>query len=232
MEKLVVANWKMNPQSEREAVRLAKASDFSGVVIAPPFVFLDAVGKILKKAELGAQDIFAPLKKSKKHTGEISPEMLKNLGVKYVILGHSERRALGETDAIVNREVLAALRAGLKVVLCVGENLSIRKRGIAAAKNFVKSQLKKDLKWLGKSLIIVSYEPIWAIGTGKNDSPKDAAEMAKFIKTVLTCKVLYGGSITSENISGFLKFKEIDGFLVGGASLKISEFSRIIKKTK
>src|SRR3989344_8072884 len=119
MNKLLIANWKMNPETLREAVRLARAEDLSGVVVAPPFVYLESAGKALRNAHLGAQDV--SLSEPRAVTGEISPVMLKNLGVKFVIVGHSERRALGETDEMINKKVIAALKAGLKVVLCVGE---------------------------------------------------------------------------------------------------------------
>ncbi len=236
MGKLIVANWKMAPGTEKEALKLAKASDGKNVVVCPPFVFLEAVGKNLKKAALGAQDI------------PVSPLMLKNLGVKYAILGHSDRRIkMGETDEMINKKVRAALAVGLKVILCVGENLVVRKKGIAAAKNFIKKQLQKDLKNLtnSKKLItnnlIVAYEPVWAISTNKNaknDTLADAAEMISFIKQFsisnfqFSVKVLYGGSVDGKNIGGFLKYKEIDGFLVGGASLRSREFSKIISKVE
>ncbi len=269
MSKLLVANWKMNPLTEGGAIKLAKASDKKGVVVCPPFVFLEAVGKVLKRAELGAQDVFwdkgafTPLEISRSKrlspsrqkresgfltgfTGEVSVKELKTLGVKYVILGHSERRIkMGETDEMVNKKVRAALAAGIKPILCVGENLAVRKKGIAAAKKFVKNQLQKDLKNLGLRAyalmprLIIAYEPVWAISTNKNaksDTPEDAAEMIKFIKQVLAPKayvlapkVLYGGSVSAKTIGGFLKQKEIDGFLVGGASLRPQEFGRIIK---
>jgi len=274
MSKLLVANWKMNPLTEGGAIKLAKASDKKGVVVCPPFVFLEAVGKVLKRAELGAQDVFwdkgafTPLEISRSKrlspsrqkresgfltgfTGEVSVKELKTLGVKYVILGHSERRIkMGETDEMVNKKVIAALKAGLKVILCVGEPTRGKMRNERGqtrkfAKQFVKNQLQKDLKSLGPKAyalmprLIIAYEPVWAISTNKNaknDTPEDAAEMIKFIKQVLAPKayvlapkVLYGGSVSAKTIGGFLKQKEIDGFLVGGASLRPQEFGRIIK---
>lgn len=248
MKKIVIANWKMNPETEAEAVKLAKAEDFKGVVITPPFVFLENIGEILKKAELGAQDVFIGSKNKKAYTGEVSPEMLKSLGVKYVIVGHSERRKnFKETDGIINKKVLAALKVGLKVILCVGEGKAQRAKGKEAAKRFVASQLKKDLRFptnykLFTTHLIVAYEPVWAISSNRNsksDTPQDALEIIKFIKSILNSqfkihnsKVLYGGSVSTKTIGGFLKYKEIDGFLVGGASLKVGEFRRIIKAVK
>ncbi|MGC9610884.1 MAG: triose-phosphate isomerase [Minisyncoccia bacterium] len=239
MSKLVVANWKMNPASLREAVKLAKACDKKGTVIAPPFVFLEEVGRTLKKAALGAQNV--SYESAGAHTGDISVRQLKSLGVKYAIIGHSERRASGETDAVINKKIKAALAGGLKVILCVGEKWSIRKKGIAAAKKFAASQFKRDLEGIISSNLkapdlIIAYEPVWAISTGKNDNPENASEMAIFIKKQITLihkskgiKVLYGGSVNAKNARSFLKAKNIDGLLVGGASLSSKEFGKIIK---
>jgi len=254
--KLPIANWKLNPTTLKEAIKLARETDKNGAVICPPFIFLLDVKKVLKRASLGAQDVF--WEEEGPYTGEVSPAMLKSFGVKYVIIGHSERRRwLNETDEMVNKKVKAALEAGLKVILCVGEQLAVRKRGLSVAKNFVKSQLQKGLKGVreiknwklsagggsafgGKTRnLIIAYEPIWAIGTGRADKPKDTAEMAKFIKNLLRSKfyilnsmVLYGGSVNSQNAANFLKLKEIDGALVGGASLRPNEFNEIIKLAK
>jgi len=249
MKKLIIANWKENPNSITEAVSLAQQIDKgigkankAEVVIAPPFPFLSAVGKVLKRAKLGAQNVFWEDKAA--HTGEISPRMLKSSGVKYAIIGHSERRRLGETDEMINKKISASLKAELKVILCVGESLNVRRRGLSASKNFVKGQLKKDLKGLHStfyilhSRIIVAYEPIWAISTNKNarpDKPEDALEMIKLIKqfchshfAIRNLPVLYGGSVNSKNAKNFLQYKEIDGALVGGASLKPDEFGKIV----
>ncbi len=245
MKKLIIANWKMNPASEKEAVKLAakteKGALKSGndVVIAPPFPFLASVKKVLKKAKLGAQDDF--WENQGAYTGEISPAMLKSFGVKYVIAGHSERRRLGETDDAINKKVKASLKIGLKPVLCVGEPLEVRKKGLAAAKNFVKGQLKKDLKGVSQSGLIVAYEPVWAISTNKGakpDKPEDSLEMIRFIKAFLRKErkmkpaVLYGGSVTSKNAESFIQYQDINGALVGGASLKSEEFIKIIKSSK
>ena len=233
--KLLIANWKMNPQTEQQAIRLARAEDQKGIVICPPFPFLDGVKGKLKKAELGAQDLFwEDPPGGGPYTGEVSVLMLKRLGARYVIIGHSERRRwLGETDEMINRKVLSAARGGLKVILCVGEPLSVRKKGLNAAKQFVKSQLRKNLKSV-RSPVIVAYEPIWAIGTGKPDHPEDTLKMVRFIREVagFSRRVLYGGSVTSQNVKSFLCYKEIYGALVGGASLKAQEFRKIITIVK
>ncbi|MEK7181403.1 MAG: triose-phosphate isomerase [Patescibacteria group bacterium] len=253
MSKLIVANWKMNPSSESEAVRLAKSYDEKGVVICPPFTFLSAVRQSLRKADLGAQDVFweNPIPGGA-FTGEVSISMLKKIGASYIIIGHSERRKyLGETDEMINKKVLATLGFGLKLILCVGESLSVKKEGFDTAKNYIKKQLRQGLKGFynlkpsagsGSSSggttqnLIVAYEPIWAIGTGKPDNPADSAEMAKFIKNLLSSRfairdlrVVYGGSVTSSNAERIFEHSEIDGALVGGASLKAEEFKKIIR---
>jgi len=238
MKKLVVANWKMNPASPGQAWLLARNEDFKGVVIAPPFPFLPLISKILRKAKAGAQDVFWA--EGGAYTGEVSSRQLRSLGADYVIVGHSERRALGETDEIINKKVKAALGEGLKVILCVGEPWIIRQKGIAAAKTFVKNQLQKDLrgirnKELGIRNLVIAYEPVWAIGTGRADKPKETVEMVSFIKQSLVIshkspvRVLYGGSVTAKNAKHFLSQKDIDGALVGGASLRPEEFKKIIE---
>lgn len=238
MRKLIVANWKMHPVAVRQAVGLARASDTRGVVIAPPFPFLEVVGKVLRHAALGAQDIFWAARGA--FTGEVSPTMLKAFGVRYVIIGHSERRALGETDTMVARKVTAALGAGLAVILCVGEPWDVRRKSFAAAKRFVVRQLRADLRGIGSSVVsrqslVIAYEPVWAIGTGRADKPADAATMAQFIRKSLvvsrklSVRVLYGGSVNTRNAHAFLARREIDGALVGGASLKPVEFKKIVE---
>lgn len=247
MKKLIVANWKMHPDSAKNAVSLAAKiekgipkSNKAEVVIAPPFPFLEDVKKVLKNSKLGAQDVFFENKGA--YTGEVSPSMLKSSGVEYVIIGHSENRKLGETDAIINKKIKATLKEGLKVILCVGEGLEIRKKGLSSAKNFVQAQLKKDIPTTNYKLpttqLVVAYEPVWAISTNKNskpDRPEDSAEMIKYIKQILHSKfyilnsrVVYGGSVNSRNAKNFLQYKEIDGALIGGASLKAEEFIKII----
>jgi len=243
MPQLIVANWKLNPMTVQEAVKLARAEDFRGVVIAPPFPFLEEVGRAVKRAKLGAQDAFWIPKGA--YTGEVSAHQLRNLRVSHIIVGHSERRRPpaggGETDEIINKKVCAALAAGLKVILCVGEPWSVRRRGLAAAKRYVAKQLRAALddaksSKLKANNLIIAYEPVWAIGTNRADQPADAVEMAKFIKTFLNAKtynlkpkVLYGGSVTARNAAAFLAAPAIDGALVGGASLRPRELAVIIE---
>jgi triosephosphate isomerase len=241
MKKLLFANWKMN-LPDLAGWRRDWKSKKADIVIAPPFPFILEVGKLISGASLGAQNVFwkNPPAGEGAYTGEVSPRMLKAAGVKYVILGHSERRRiLGETDEIINKKVLAALETGLKIILCVGEPLEVRKKGIKAVKSYLKKQISVDLrrfKNLRSPKLFVAYEPIWAIGTGRVDKPEDVALVARFIKSLIdsklkikNVKLLYGGSVDSQNSKNFLKLKEVDGALVGHASLKASEFLKIIK---
>lgn len=253
MREIIIANWKENPKTAKEAIRLAgetnrrvKNLKNAEVVIAPPHPFLPLVKNRLSNLELGAQDVFLAAPKGRASPsrtgreticiGEASPRQLKSLGVKYVIIGHSERRALGETDEIINKKAKETLKIGLKVVLCVGEPLSVRRKGRVAAGRFVKNQIRRDLKSISKiKNLLIAYEPIWAIGTGRADKPEDAVEMARFIKESLVIshkskvRVLYGGSVNSKNARAFLSPKEIDGALVGKKSLKASDFQKIVQ---
>ncbi|MFH0712810.1 MAG: triose-phosphate isomerase [Candidatus Jorgensenbacteria bacterium] len=254
MKELIIANWKMNPSTYAEAERLFKSvlKKVRGVknaeiVICPPFVWLtDISHKYKKEINFGAQDVFLAAPKGRASPsragreticiGEASPRQLKSLGVKYVIIGHSERRALGETDEIINKKAKETLKIGLKVVLCVGEPLSVRRKGRVAAGRFVKNQIRRDLKSISKiKNLLIAYEPIWAIGTGRADKPEDALEMARFIKESLVIshkskvRVLYGGSVNSKNARAFLSPEEINGALVGKESLKASDFQKIVQ---
>ncbi len=241
MKKLLVANWKMNLPVLSGWKRNWK-SNKADVVIAPPFPFILKVGKIISGASLGAQNSFwkNPPAGKGAYTGEVSPRILRAAGVRYVILGHSERRRIfGETDEIINKKILAAIDAGLNVILCVGESLAIRRKGVAAVESYLRGQVDADLRGFKKiwsSRLAIAYEPIWAIGTGHVDEPEDVAFIAKSIKSIVSSKfkiknikLLYGGSVDSQNAKSFLKLKEVDGALVGRASLGASEFLKIIK---
>ncbi len=226
--KILFGNWKMNPVTENEAVKLARASDVKDAVLIPPFPFLKAVKNVLKNASLGAQDVFYEEKGA--YTGEVSPAMLKKLGVKYVVVGHSERRRLGENDEMIAKKVKAGIDAGLKIILCVGEPLSIYKKGKKATEEFIKKQLSFIENYKLKiGNLIIAYEPIWAVGTGKNADPEDVARIARFVKNIISVPVLYGGSTNSKNTEDFLKKKEISGLLIGGASIDAKEFQKMIK---
>ena len=256
MKKFFIANWKENPGTERAAVKLFDAtarsacgSDATGVV-CPPAIYLEKLAERSKKEFsrhsgdkrngilLGAQDV--AYKEKGAHRGDIGSLMMKRLGVKYAIVGHSERRAEGEIDAVINKKVKQALADGLRVVLCVGESLAVHRKGIAATKRFIKGQLVKDLHGVSGRLLI-AYEPIWAIGTSNNAVPAYARDIAMFIvgevskidnrKSIINVRILYGGSVNSKNIRDYVQWKEIAGALVGGASLKAGEVSNMIKKT-
>jgi len=237
MSKLLILNWKMNPETLKKAIALARASDFKNAVVAPPFTFLEEAEKVLKKAELGAQDLFWEEKGA--FTGEVSAKELKNAGVKYVIIGHSERRhKLGETDEMIAKKLKAAVKNGLTPVLCVGETKKEKDAG--KKEEVLNSQLKIGLSPLTQSSklkaqsLLIAYEPVWAIGTGDPETPESALETIKFIKTILNSKfhilnlkVLYGGSVNSKNLADYLKFKEINGVLVGSASLNKDEVRKM-----
>ncbi len=243
---LVVANWKMNPASIKEAVLLARKVE-SGtlrqgnveIVVAPPFPFLIQVGSILKRARLGAQDIsgFA----GGLYTGEVSGRQLRSLKVSHAIIGHSERKIhLGETDVMINRKVRLALKQGIKPVLCVGER-ERQGRDIPAV---VGEQLRNALGGISPQSVkkvIVAYEPVWAISTmpgAKPDTPDSAFRAKVYIRRVLTqiykrtiaerVPIIYGGSVNSKNIGGFMSEGKMEGALVGGASLNPREFIKIV----
>ncbi len=254
MGKLIVANWKEHPKTAAHALTLfkavAKTPRASGgeVVVCPPFIYLEEVAREFKRMPvaararlaLGAQDVF--WEDAGAYTGEVGPAMLRSLGAKYVIIGHSERRRFEkETDAMINKKIALAAHDGLKIILCVGEPLSVREKGAEIAKKFVAQQLAKDLNNISLKKpgdFYVAYEPIWAIGTGKNDTPEDAREMAMFIKSLLkktkriSPKFLYGGSVNGRNARDYVQLDVIDGALVGGASLKADEFKKIINTIK
>ncbi len=237
MKKLVVANWKMNPASLNEVAKLIsglnkiQVEKNVEVVICPSFVHLPL---IKSQFSLGAQDVFVG--EVGAFTGEVSPLMLKKLGVRYVIIGHSERRMnLGESDELIARKIESALRNNLQPILCVGESGGIRNKGFVMSKNFVLQQLKKDLSLVQSEQwkkVIVAYEPIWAISTmpgAKADSPEEAVKMISEIKKITNGKVLYGGSVNAKNSRDFLSCAEIDGALVGGASLNPGDFKKIVE---
>ncbi len=226
MKKLIIANWKMNPRSWKEAKRLFNAFKKLKAVICPPFVYISKFKIQNSKLQLGAQNCH--WEQSGAYTGEISPLMLRDLGCKYVIVGHSERRKhFRETDEMINKKLKAALKAGLRPILCIGENKN------QDAKRVVNNQLKKDLKGIAEKdlkKIIIAYEPIWAISTsgGEYCSPERAKRIMDFIRADFKNKVIYGGSVDSKTIKGYID-AGFEGALVGGASLKAEEFIKIVK---
>lgn len=244
--KMAVANWKMNKDRD-EARRFARSLQSEGasitgaeIVVCPPFTALDIMAQELSQSPIkwGGQNCFWEEKGA--YTGEISAAMLKDIGCRYVILGHSERRLImGENDAAVNRKMSAVLQAELIPILCVGETLQERENDLA--QQVVKEQLQKDLHDLdiAPADLVIAYEPVWAIGTGINASSDDAQQMIGFIRaelrqllspeTASSIPILYGGSVRDDNIAEIMQEKDIDGALIGGASLKLESFLSIAR---
>ncbi|MEN9342231.1 MAG: hypothetical protein RIQ54_487 [Candidatus Parcubacteria bacterium] len=236
MEKIIVANWKMHPATREDAVALFSrilpvSSPAVEVVICPPFVYLGYLQELLHSSSsifLGGQDVFwhDPVGA---YTGSISPQMLRSFGATYCIVGHSERRRdFLETDVIVGKKMRAALEAGLIPIVCVGESSVVRQQGLSETKAFLRKQLETIFSYyrpFPERRICVAYEPLWAIGTANADDASITNEIADYIKGVLgglaglSPLLLYGGSITSQTISPFILADQIDGVLVGGASL-------------
>ena len=230
--KIIIANWKLNPQKLGEAIKLVaalgKIRTKNKIVICPPFLYLP----LLKtKFALGAQSVSA---ESHGHfTGEVSAQMLKQFKVKYAIVGHSERRTLGETDQQINAKLKRCLEQQIQPVLCVGFGLNA---GLSDEEIFMhlQRQLNSDLAGIDPKKIIVAYEPVWAISNGNPyatkdmPSPEHAERVAMFIRIKFkVAKILYGGSTDAENAASFMD-KQIDGLLVGGASLRPAEFVKMI----
>ena len=239
--KLVVGNWKMNGSlaqlSELNAIADA-AREAAGVDVAvcPPFTLVAAARARATGVAVGGQDCHAA--EDGAHTGSISAGMLKEAGARLVIVGHSERRAeLGETDAIVRAKAEAALRHALQVIVCVGESEAERTRGEALAVVAAQLQGSLPLNGEGEGELVVAYEPIWAIGTGKVATPGDVAEMHAAIRAELRqllgdrgahVRILYGGSVKPDNAAALFAVEDVDGALVGGASLTAADFVPII----
>ncbi|MGA1871454.1 MAG: triose-phosphate isomerase [bacterium] len=251
MRKAIIAgNWKMNMTCEqaRDLTATIK-SGLSGplsvdVVIIPPYTALDVVNNLIHGSQimLGAQNMY--YEEMGAYTGEISPLMLKSCGCRYCIIGHSERRQyFGETDESINKKIKVALKHDLIPICCIGETLEQREEGKTFA--VVEQQIKMDLEGLSDEEMgrtIIAYEPIWAIGTGKTATPEQANEVHAFIRSQLVTifnaqlaemvRIQYGGSVKPDNIDGLMAQKDIDGALVGGASLKADAFTRIVKFDK
>jgi triosephosphate isomerase len=246
--KTIIGNWKMNVGT-RESLALARGTllalrgrkKLPDVVVCPPFVALGEVRKVVARSHvaLGAQNVAA--EEQGAFTGEVSARMLAEVGVSYVLVGHSERRQLfGESDEMVSKKVSRVLSAGMVPVLCVGEDGTTRGQGNEM--DFVASQLRSALHEAHlrqKDRLLVAYEPRWAIGTGTPASPADAVAMHAWIRSLVgdllpgikssQFAVLYGGSVDGSNAYAFLREDEVDGLLVGGASVKLSEFTKILE---
>ncbi len=227
MSKVIIANWKNHPETPDEAMALARASDATGLVVAPPTKFLSIVARLLRDARLASQNF------------ETKAE--------YTILGHSDYRAQGETDEAIVKKVVSALKLGVVPILCVGESRADHDSG--RAKEFVASQLGKDLSPLltfdlKLSTVLVAYEPIWSISTHPNatpDTPENANDMIQYIKGTLsktfhllpfTFYCLYGGSVNEANAESFLAQPAIEGLLVGAASLRAESIKKIIEMAR
>lgn len=245
-KKVIAGNWKMNNDLS-ESQNLVSGiinglgkDDKCDVIVCPPFTFLSEVHTLIKDTpvKLGAQNMH--YEDSGAFTGEISNSMLKSVGCEYVILGHSERRTIfGENDEMINKKILKALQSGLKVIFCIGESLAQREEGVTY--NIIKAQVIKGMENVSAEdlkNLIVAYEPIWAIGTGKTASPEQAQEVHSFIRNLIkeiysaesaeNLIIQYGGSVKPENASTLLSQPDIDGALVGGACLKADSFLSII----
>jgi triosephosphate isomerase len=245
---LVVGNWKMNgnrlearslAQAVRDGLRRLRGAE---VVLCPPFTALGIVGEVLSGSPigLGAQNCHWEAKGA--FTGEVSPIMLADLGCRAVLVGHSERRReFGESDAQANRKLLAALAHGLTPILCVGETEAERRQGLTY--QVVEGQLRAGLAGLDARAVdrcVIAYEPVWAIGTGVNATSAQAAEVHGYLRGLLSelaakeiaqaIRILYGGSVNPENAESLLRDAEIDGALVGGASLQAQSFIAIVRK--
>ena len=245
----VAGNWKMNTDSH-SSVDLAKrvasgSSQVAGqgvsVAVCPPFVYLQSVAKALSASSVavGAQDVYFEPKGA--FTGEISASMLKDIGCTYALCGHSERRhVIGETDELVNKKVAAAIGGGLLPILCVGELLA--EREASQTEEVVSRQLKVGLAGLGAekvSAVTIAYEPVWAIGTGRTATPQQAQDVHSFVRKLITefydnqlaeeIRILYGGSVKPNNSADLMSQPDIDGLLVGGASLSADDFVAIIR---
>ncbi len=247
---VIAGNWKMNKNIVESVSLVKEIKDFVrgiegvDIVVCPPFTSLWVVKEIINgtNIHLGAQNMFWEIKGA--FTGETSPPMLKDVGCEYVILGHSERRQyFKETSEEVARKTEVALSVNLTPIVCVGENLEEKESG--KTESIIEQEIKALFPKIDSTLaarIIIAYEPIWAIGTGRSSSSQDANLIIKFIRELFSSKygskiaerirILYGGSVNPKNIDEFVNESEIDGALVGGASLNTLSFSQIVKATK
>jgi triosephosphate isomerase len=243
---LLAANWKMNKKIDdtqaflEEFIPLVWNVKDVDIVIAPPYTALYTASNLLKitSVSLAAQNMYHAEKGA--FTGEISPAMLTDVGCTHVILGHSERRSIfGETDETINNKVHSARNFGLEVIFCIGETLAEREAGTTF--EVLGRQLNEGLKGITPEGIIVAYEPVWAIGTGKTATTGQAQEVHEFVRRTLSelygkvseeIRILYGGSVTPENIDSLMACADVDGALVGGAGLKAESFARIVKYNK
>ena len=236
-----IANWKMYGNTKSlntldKVIKFSKSKEiYKGrLIYCPPFTLLSSFSKKFQNCliDIGAQNChesndYGP------HTGFINSKMLKNVGANYVIIGHSENREKGETDKIINQKIQSAIKAKLKIIFCIGETLKQKKNG--KTKSVLRKQIKYGLNKISKKTnLFIAYEPVWSIGTGKIPKMKDLKQTVKFIKSNFKekkPKILYGGSVNPNNIKYLKTIKELDGFLIGGASQNSKKFIDIVKKT-
>ena len=240
--KIYVANWKMNvPARESIEQYIGHLKKFrvpanTHIIIAPPFPYLPLVARLIKKSrlEIAAQNVHWETEGT--FTGEVSAKMLQRFGVHFVIIGHSERRRdFYETDAIINRKLRIVVHTRLTPILCIGETAAQRKRG--ETRKIILTQLRRALQGIRNPRVIIAYEPVWAIGTGINAQPTQVQQVHVLIRSWLTRKftkkntipILYGGSAAAHNSHSFMQQPDIDGLLVGGASLSSQQFRNIIQ---
>jgi len=234
---LIAGNWKMNKdrdeaaESARELKHLVRDVSDKEILLCPAFTSLCCVGRELRGSNIviGAQNMH--FEDDGAYTGEVSAGMLEELCCKYVIVGHSERRMLfGEKSSVVNKKAKQALKHNVIPIICIGETLSERESG--KTKQVIKKQVAESLSGIDASKIVIAYEPVWAIGTGKTATSKQAQEVHAFIRSIIKSdktRILYGGSVKPENIKELMQQKDIDGALVGGASLDAGSFAKIVK---
>lgn len=225
-KRLIVGNWKLNPLTVSEAVALASKIDVvynNEVVICPPLPFLESI----EYPHVGAQDASAHIKGA--YTGEVSPPQLASMGVKYCIVGHSERRTFnGETDELINAKVKALLDYKITPILCVGFGTTVQEDMLEVT-DIIGEQVTAGLEDVDPTKVVVAYEPVWAIGSKTAATPDHAEQIGLYIMTKFGVKrVLYGGSVNSTNAASFLKQQHIAGLLIGGASLLAEDFNKII----
>ena len=234
-----IANWKMfgglstlnSLKKVIKFLKIFKKLNKTKIIYCPPSTLISPMSKKVmnSKIQVGAQNCHESLTYGAL-TGSINPKMLKNAGAKYVILGHSENRESGETDKLINAKIKSATKSGLKVIFCIGETLSQKRKKIT--KRVLSKQIKLGLNKVQKKNIIIAYEPVWSIGTGIIPKSNELLKTINFIKNkVKNNKVLYGGSVNPKNIEDLKSISNIDGFLIGGASQEAKKFIDIIKKT-
>jgi len=234
-----IANWKMfgdfkSVNSIKKVIKFSKSKKFSKaqIIYCPPYTLISNFIKLVKnsKIKIGAQNCHHSQNPGP-FTGSINVDLIKSIGAKYVIIGHSENRRMGESNKLINHKIKSALKSGLKVIFCIGETLEEKRKKVT--KKVLNNQLKLGLNKIKNTKnILIAYEPIWSIGSGLIPKSNELLETIHFIKKkIKKCKVLYGGSVNPKNINELKSIRNIDGYLIGGASQDPKKFIDIIKKT-